>query len=389
MRIAVLGGAGKMGCVAVQALAGDPRVDEVLILDINVEQAHIVADYLKSPKVGVQRVDVKDREALVRALAGSKSCLNASIYYLNLLVMDACFQAGVHYTDMGGLFHTTRKQLLLHESFRARGVSAVLGMGTAPGIPNVQARYAADRLETVESIKIYDGSEPVPSDEPRFGYAIPTIMDELTLEPVIFRGGEFVTLPPLSDFEDYWFTAPLGLLPVHLSLHSEPATLPVTFRDKGVKECFFKINYWGMSKAVVDKVRALVDLGFGSREPIEVGGQRVVPREVMEALLSGYVPLITDYLAPSDRRPPDWVQEIATEVHGTKDGQAVTYRVGTLSCRRALPTGSSAAIAAVWLAEGRIPPGVHAPEAVMEPEAFFQELAEREVFTQVRVTRML
>jgi hypothetical protein len=76
-------------------------------------------------------------------------------------------------------------------------------------------------------------------------------------------------------------------------------------------------------------------------------------------------------------------------VHGTKDGQAVTYRVGTLSCRRALPTGSSAAIAAVWLAEGRIPPGVHAPEAVMEPEAFFQELAEREVFTQVRVTRML
>lgn len=39
MRIFVLGGAGKMGCIAVQALADDDRVDEVIIADINVEQA--------------------------------------------------------------------------------------------------------------------------------------------------------------------------------------------------------------------------------------------------------------------------------------------------------------------------------------------------------------
>ena len=51
MRITVLGGAGKMGCIAVQDLANDLRVDEVIIADINVEQARFVVDYLESPTV--------------------------------------------------------------------------------------------------------------------------------------------------------------------------------------------------------------------------------------------------------------------------------------------------------------------------------------------------
>jgi saccharopine dehydrogenase-like NADP-dependent oxidoreductase len=30
-------------------------------------------------------------------------------------------------------------------------------MGSAPGVPNIQTRYAADRLDTIESFKIFDG----------------------------------------------------------------------------------------------------------------------------------------------------------------------------------------------------------------------------------------
>ena len=51
MKITVLGGAGKMGCISVQDLANDNRVDEVVIADVDVKQAQTVADYLKSPKV--------------------------------------------------------------------------------------------------------------------------------------------------------------------------------------------------------------------------------------------------------------------------------------------------------------------------------------------------
>jgi saccharopine dehydrogenase-like NADP-dependent oxidoreductase len=389
MRIFVLGGAGKMGCIAVQDLANDDRVDEVVIADINVEQAKIVADYLDSPKISIQKVDIKEESSFVKSLEGADTCLNATVYYTNLPVMEACLKAGVHYTDMGGLFHTTRKQLLLNDRFSAAGISAVLGMGSAPGIPNLQARYAADRLDSIDSIKIYDGIKPPPPDDVRFTYAVPTIVDELTVEPMVFENGEFLAKQPLSDFEDYWFTQPLGLLPMHLSLHSEVATLPITYKDKGVKECFFKINYWGMAKKTVEKVRVLAEFGFDNPEPVNVKGSSVVPRDLMVSILSGYVPPITDFLAPSQNRPPDWVKEIVTETCGMKSGKTIIYRVGTLTCKGALPTGVAPAITAIWLAEGRVRPGVYPPEASLDPEPFFKELEQREIFTQVSVTSMI
>jgi saccharopine dehydrogenase-like NADP-dependent oxidoreductase len=176
---------------------------------------------------------------------------------------------------------------------------------------------------------------------------------------------------------------------MHLSLHSEVATLPVTYKSKGIKECFFKINYWGMPKETVEKIRVLADFGFAASEPVKVKGEPVVPRDLMVALMSGYVPPITDFLAPPQTRPPEWTKEIVTEVRGTRNGSPVTYRVGTLTCKGALPTGVAPARTAVWLGEGRIPPGVYAPEVVLDPELFLKELEEREIHTQVSVTQPL
>ena len=389
MNITVLGGAGKMGCIAVQDLAMDQRVDQVTIADVNEQQAQTVAEVIGSSKIIINKVNIKDKDSFVQSLKGSDVCLNATLYYTNLEVMEACWQAGVSYTDLGGLFHTTRKQLELSGQFSSAGLSAILGMGSAPGIPNIQARYAADRLDTIESIKIYDGIKPPAADDVRFTYAVPTIVDELTVEPMIFRDGEFMACEPLSEFEDYWFTPPVGLLPMHLSLHSEVATLPVTFRKKGVQECFFKINYWGMARETVEKVRVLADFGFSRTDPVEINGQQTVPRELMVKLLSQFVPPITDFLAPPKNLPPDWVKEIVTEVAGARDGEEVIYRVGTLTCKGALPTGVAPAIAAIWLAEGRIPPGVHPPEAVIDPEPFFEELKRRQIMTNVSIKSML
>lgn len=378
-----------MGCIAVQDLAGDRRVREVVIADRDLDQARIVAETIDNSKVTIRPVNLNDHGALVGVLEGANTCLNATVYYTNLAVMGACLEAQASYTDLGGLFHTTRKQLELSDRFAEAGLSAVLGVGSAPGVPNVQARYAAERLDTIETIHIYDGIKPPPADDVRFTYAVPTIVDELTMSPQVYRDGEFVACEPLSEFEDYWFAPPLGLLPMHLSLHSEVATLPITFRDRGLKECLFKINYWGMAKETVEKIRVLADFGFAGREPVEVKGQPVVPRDLLVALMSGYVPPITDFLAPPKNRPPDWTKEIVTEVRGIKDGQEMTYRLGTLTCKGALPTGVAPARAAIWLAEGRIPPGVHPPEAVLDPVPFFKELEQREIYTRVSVTEFL
>jgi len=173
---------------------------------------------------------------------------------------------------------------------------------------------------------------------------------------------------------------------MHLSLHSEVATLPVSFQDKGVQECFFKINYWGMAQNTIERIKVLIDYGFASDEPVEVGELSVKPRDFLVTMLAGHVPSVTDLLAPPKNQPPDWTKEIVTEIRGSKDGKDITYRIGTLTCKGALPTGAAPAIAAIWLAEGRIDSGVYPPEACLDPEAFFKELEVHKILTQVTVT---
>lgn len=389
MKIVVLGGGGKMGCIAVQALAEDSRVSQIVIADFNLKNAKTVADILDSPKINIQQVDVCDQANLVHVLRGADACLNATTYYHNIPIMEACLEAQVNYTDMGGLFHTTLKQLEFSEQFAEKGISAVLGMGSAPGIPNIQARYAADRLDTIEYIRIYDGIKPPPSKDVRFTYAVPTILDELTMAPMVYRNGEFIAEKPLTGFENYSFTKPLGQLPMHYSLHSEVATLPITYKDKGIQECFFKINYWGMAKKTVEKVQVLAEFGFNSREPVEIRGHKIMPIDLMIAVLSGYVPPISEFLAPPKNEPPDWAKEIVTEVKGSKDGNIKIFRIGTLTTKGALPTGVAPAIAAIWLAEGRIIPGVNPPEVALDPQSFLKELENYGIPTKVTLTEDL
>ena len=57
------------------------------------------------------KADVTDGAALGGLLRGAGSVINSVQYYFNLPVMKACLEAKVPYIDLGGLFHTTRKQL--------------------------------------------------------------------------------------------------------------------------------------------------------------------------------------------------------------------------------------------------------------------------------------
>ena len=389
MKIVVLGGAGKMGALAVEDLVVNPRVDEVVLADRDMVGAAAIAEYLDSPKLSIAEADLNDHGALVALLEPADACVNATVYYTNLKVMEACLEAGTHYTDMGGLFHGTLKQLELSDRFAAAGISAVLGMGSAPGAPNILARYAADRLDTIDAIKIYDGVKPPPPGTVKFTYAAPTIMDELTQQPMVFRDGQFIACEPLSEFEDYAFAGSLGILPMHLSLHSEVATLPVSFADKGVRECFFKINYWGMDPATVEKVRVLADFGFDRPDPISVRGIEVSPRDFTIEMMGDFVPSAIEMLTASPNPPGDLAKEIVSEVNGTADGVPVTYRMGVLTQKGALPTGVLPARAAAWQAAGMVAPGVHPPELAFDPEPFLRELEERDITTQVTVTKHL
>ncbi len=373
MRVIVLGGAGAMGRVAVRALTEYEDVEQIVIADYNEEQASAVASALNSARLQVQQIDVTDEQRLADLLQGASVVLNAVDYAFNLPVLRACIREKVHYADLGGLFHMTRKMMALHAEAEAAGITAIAGMGGTPGITNLLARLAVDRLDSVESIRVHLGcSDTTPTTAPLVApYSIRTLLDEFTREAQVFQDGEWYAQPPLSGQEEIDFPAPVGRATAVYSLHSECATLPISFREKGIRHVSFKIAFPG---DFMTKLKFLVDLGFGSAEPINARGVRVAPREVLASLLAAFP---VEDVEPQDC---DVLRVITT---GQAGGQAVeiTNQVVVLPYRRwhisagAMDTGTPLAIAGHLLARGEITRrGVIGPELCVPAAPFFREL---------------
>jgi saccharopine dehydrogenase-like NADP-dependent oxidoreductase len=374
MHIIVMGGAGAMGRIAVRTLIEYSDIDQVTIADYNEERAREVAASLQSSKIQVKQIDVNNEERLRALLHGTDAALSAVEYVFNLPILKACIQENVHYADLGGLFHMTRKLMDMDAEVEAAGITAILGMGGTPGITNVLARAAVDKLDRVESIKVQLGcSDNTPSSAPLVApYSIRTILDEFTKQPQVFQDGVWYPQQPLSGQEEMVFPLPVGRATAIYSLHSECATFPVSFRDKGIRYVSFKIAF---PTDFMTKLKFLVDLGFGSDEPINVRGVRVSPREVLARLLE---------MAPTEDVEPQDCDVLRIVATGQAGGQQVeiTNRVVVLPYRRwgisagALDTGTPLAIAGRMLANGEITRrGAFGPEMCVPVEPFFRELA--------------
>jgi saccharopine dehydrogenase-like NADP-dependent oxidoreductase len=365
--VAVLGGAGAMGRAAVHHLAVSGR--HVLILDADAAAARRTARVYAGPLARSAPVDAGDPERLARALRGATVVVHCAPYAFNLGVMQAALEAGCHYVDLGGLFHTTRRQLRLEREFRRAGLLGVLGMGSAPGITNVMARLAADLLDGVRAIRVYNGGADFTRyDAPlAFGFTPDTVLDELSLPPMIFTRGRYRAVAPISLGEDFDFD--LGTQRVHASLHSEVATLPATYRKKGIRECAFKIAY---DPALIQRMKLLIDLGLADTRP---GPRGVAPRAVLLDCFRGMPP------------PPAFVNDrdtMAVVVEGRIGRRPVTLRLDLTARPQRKPplsavardTGFPAAIVAGLILDGAISErGVRPPERAVPPGPLFAALA--------------
>jgi len=280
-----------------------------------------------------EHVDARDPASLGRALEGADVVVNAAYYRLNLDVMRGGLAAGAHYVDLGGLFHVTRQQLELFEEFETAGLTAILGLGSAPGKTNLLAAAAARRLGSDPvSMEIWAATrDPAAAGHPfPAPYSVQTLRDELQMRPVVLREGGLEEVDPVSGAATRDFPEPVGPAEGICTLHAELATLPVSLPT--LREASFRLC---LSPGLLDKLLALEDGELP--EPYTQSAESVAVHEVE--------------LRAGDARVV---------------GRTVT-RGGS-----ARSTSEPAARGAVELAEGRLAkPGVHPPEiAVDDPEAF-------------------
>jgi saccharopine dehydrogenase-like NADP-dependent oxidoreductase len=183
-----------------------------------------------------------------------------------------------------------------------------------------------------------------------------------------------VELAPFSRPEEVDFPEPVGRQTTFATLHSEVATIPVAFKDKGVREVSFKL---ALPKQFETKLRFLVDLGFGLKTPISVTGNKVAPRDVLLAL--------TERLPKTNAKPDDH-KVLRVDVKGKKNGEELEYRLETIQhpyekwnmrCG-SFTVGFPIAIVAKMLASGQVKTkGATGSEKAIYPETFFKELAKR------------
>ena len=374
MKVLVIGGCGRVGKGAVVDFVNSPDVSDVVIGDINAEEAAKYIEAVGSNKLKYEHINLNDYDSLVSKIKRYDVVANAALYSSVVDVTKAAIEAKRHCSDAGGFYYHSLKQMELHEAAKNAGITVVMGLGTSPGITNVCVRYGADKLDEVDEIHISaSGSIPKPGSKViGRGMTIRTGFEELTDRPMVYRDGKMITVQPRTGEEKVIFPAPLGERTVYYARHGEMATLP-GFR--GAKTVDFKIYF---SPESMQQMRILEDLGLLSADSIKVGDVLIEPREVvLQCLCSD----------PKETKPPEGVDITGNHVvvSGKKDGECVQYTydlVGERDFRYGnAKTGIPLSIGCQMLGNGDVKEkGVLPPEACIDPEKFFSELRKRDGF---------
>ena len=332
MSVILVVGAGGQGAPCASILARDDQFSEIRLGDVDPDLARRVSEKIGSDKVKPFELDARHKAEIARAADGVDAIINLTLVSFNQNVLEAALEARTHYVDTacdyGYLVQMASgmKPLRYEQEFRDIGKTALMGCGATPGVTNVLVRYICDQLDELERIYVRCGYALLEETEEVVGPWNPGWSPEIALgdyaePPMVFEDGEYRNVPIFSRPERHRFADPIGenLLTSHS--HEEPYTLPY-YLGKGVREVDFKYP--------VDPIAgALVTMGFADDKAIDVGGVKVVPRDVLMALVerpsSGF--LEEDEAAIADSTTFAWAMEVA--VDGVENGRRLSHVVSS------------------------------------------------------------
>jgi saccharopine dehydrogenase (NAD+, L-lysine-forming) len=292
MRI-LLVGAGGVG-TAIAAIAARRKFADLVVADYDPARAERAA----ADRYPAIRLDARDTAAVAGA-AASHRCdvlLNATDPRFVMPLFGAAMEAGIGYLDMAMSLSVPdeaepyRKtgvklgdeQFALAPSWSDAGRLALVGMGVEPGLSDVFARYAADRLfGSIDEIGVRDGANLV-VDGYDFAptFSIWTTIEECLNPPVVWeRGRGWFTTEPFSEPETFTFPAGIGPVECVNVEHEEVLLVPRWVQANRVT---FK---YGLGEEFIGVLRTLHMLGLDSARPVRVGEARVSPRDVVAACL--------------------------------------------------------------------------------------------------------
>jgi lysine 6-dehydrogenase len=356
MRVVVVGGAGEVGAEVTRDLATVDEIDSLVIADVDERRAAEIAGEVERPQVAALKLDVRDRDGALAALAGADVLMNCTSFALFDDVFALALAAGVDYAD---LISEPNKQQ--REAARDAGITAISGLGATPGLSNVLVAHAAAELDDVRDIEISWLSSRTVAPTPGL---LDTILWESSEDcPTrgYYRDGHHCPAAFMEGSRMVEFAPPLGRQFVYYVPHPEVGTLPRHLPN--LRSCAVR-GTW--RPELMQDMRVLERYGLLAADALEATKRAIWER-------CGGV-----------RDGRAWMLYVNVEIGGTRDGSLVkrTYKVshpvewGERGVARM--TGIPAAVGAQLLARhGRIATGFVDPEEYYDPLEFLAELERR------------
>jgi len=390
MKKVLVVGAGGQGGPCASILARDKDVAEIILGDIDIELANKVKNKIKNDKITAVKLDAGKVEDLKKAAKGADVIVNLALIQFNSNIMKAAVESGAHYVDTATgdpvwTQLTKGQPLAFDDEFRKADLTALIACGGSPGVTNVLIRYACDKLDRVDEIRIRVGRKNLKESEEVVsawdpGWAPEVALTDYALPPGVFENGKPQVYPIFSGCEEYVFADPVGPMLVTHHAHEESVTLP-RFIGKGIRYCDFKYP--------LDPIAgALVKMGFAERKAIDVKGVKVTPLDVVMKLVHHPVDTFLSENENVAKLPPALARSIVMEIKGAKAGKDIAYKVirhfataeenlrlfrhfGTAIILVALP----AVVGAKMCAAGETKRGVIAPEC-LDAKKFLKMMAD-------------
>ena len=296
MRVLVIG-CGGVGTAVARIAAKWGHFERVVVADRDLARAqHAVAD--SGDRFAAYQLDARNEAAIVDLLQAERieAVLNAVDPRFVMPIFRAAFTAGVIYIDMAMSLshpHPTDpyrtpgvklgdEQFAMAAQWSERGLMALCGMGVEPGLSDVFARYAADKLfSSIDEIGVRDGANLVVEGYdfcPTF--SIWTTIEECLNPPIVWeKGRDWFTTEPFSEPETFVFPAGIGPVECVNVEHEEVLLIPQWVDARRVT---FK---YGLGDEFIGVLKTIHKLGLDSTTPVAVGGVEVSPRDVVAACL--------------------------------------------------------------------------------------------------------
>src|SRR3984957_3329545 len=296
MRV-LLVGAGGVGTAMAKIAARFDSFEHVVIADYDPARAERAAQ-ASSDRFTSTALDASDDKAVAELLKAERCdvLVNAVDPRFVMPLFRGALAAGVNYLDMAmSLSHPDPddpysktgvmlgdEQFAMADEWEKRGLLALVGMGVEPGLSDVFARYAADDLfSSIDEVGIRDGANLVVEGydfAPTF--SIWTTIEECLNPPVIWEKerGWYAT-EPFSELEVFDFPAGIGPVECVNVEHEEVLLVPRWVQAERVT---FK---YGLGDEFIEILKTIHKLGLDSTKPVQVGGSKVSPRDVVAACL--------------------------------------------------------------------------------------------------------